>query len=217
LPYVTRWPHKRAIALAASCATLLITAAPAAAAPPGPGPAPAPSNQTTCAAVPASAPVLSVLGDQANYVLLAGGSFEGGTQGWSLNNASVVSGNEPWNVGGADDSNSLNIQPGGSATSPLVCGNNLFPTFRFFAKSAQGAPASALHVGVQYSILGGWSGYRDLGTLNSGDYTSWQPTPSLALGSLLPTGMTAQVRFVFTADNGAAWNIDDVYVDPYAR
>jgi hypothetical protein len=60
-------------------------------------------------------------------------------------------------------------------------------------------------------------GYRELGTLSAGDYSSWQPTPSLALGSLLPSGMTVSAQFVFTADQGSAWNIDDVYVDPYAR
>jgi hypothetical protein len=112
----------------------------------------------------------------------------------------------------------LNIQPGGSATSPTVCGNNLFPTFRFFGKSTPGAPASQLHVGVQWTTLWGMGGYRELGTLGSGTYTSWQPTPSLPLGSLLPAGMTVYAKFVFTADaNGGPWNIDDVYVDPYAR
>ena len=43
------------------------------------------------------------------------------------------------------------------------------------------------------------------------------PGSSLALGSLLPSGMTVSAQFVFTADQGSAWNIDDVYVDPYAR
>jgi hypothetical protein len=183
---------------------LLVTAAPAAAA-------------TTACSVPASAPVLSVLGDQANYTLLPGGSFESGTPGWSLNNASVVPGNEPWYVGASSDSNSLNIQPGGSATSLTVCGTSAFPSFRFFAKSTPGAPASALHIGVQWTTTWGMSGYRDLGTLNSGDYSAWKATPSLALGSLLPSGMTVYVRFVFTADaGGGPWNVDDVYVDPYA-
>jgi hypothetical protein len=204
LPYVIRWPHKRAVALAASCAALLVTAAPAAA-------------DTACA-LPASAPVLSVLGDQANYTLLAGGSFEDGTPGWSLNNASIDQGNEPWKVGGSSDSSSLNIQPGGSATSATGCGNSLFPSFRFFAKSTPGAAPSRLHVGVWWTTSWGMSGYRELGTLNSGDYSAWQATPSLPLGSLVPAGMTIYGRMVFTADgNGGAWTIDDVYVDPYAR
>ena len=205
MPYVIRWPNKRAVALAASCAALLVTAAPAAA------------DTTTCA-IPASTPVLSAFGDQANYTLLPGGSFEGGAPGWSLTSASVVTGNEAWNVGGSTDSSSLNIQPAGNASSPSVCGNSLFPSFRFFAKSTPGAPSSQLHVGVQWSTQWGMSGYRELGTLNSGDYSSWQLTPSLPLGSLVPAGLTLNVRFVFTADgNGGAWNVDDIYVDPYAR
>ena len=191
-------------ALAASCAALLVTAAPAAA-------------DTTCS-IPASAPVLSTFGDQANYTLLPGGSFENGAPGWSLNNASVVEGNEPWQVGGSSDSSSLTIQPGGSAIAASGCATNLFPTFRFFAKSTPGAPASQLHVGVRWTTSWGLSGYTTLGNLDSGTYTSWQPTQSLPLGSLIPSGMTVYGRIVFTADpNGGAWNVDDVYVDPYAR
>jgi hypothetical protein len=191
-------------ALAASCCALLVTAAPAAA-----------DTSSCTVTMPATSQVLSVLGDTANYTLLPGGSFEAGQPSWSLNGASVVPGNEPWYVGASTDSQSLNIQPGGSASSVTVCGNNLFPTFRFFAKAAN-ASAGQLRVGVRWSS--GWmGGYMPLGTLNAGDYSSWQPTPSLALGSLLPSGMTVSAQFVFTADQGSAWNIDDVYVDPYAR
>src|SRR5881396_2847565 len=38
--------------------------------------------------------------DPASYVLDAGGAFEDGGAGWSLDGASVVSGNEPYNVHG---------------------------------------------------------------------------------------------------------------------
>jgi hypothetical protein len=191
------------IAAAAACCAVLVTAAPA-------------SADVTSCTVPATTQALSVLGDTANYVLLPGGSFETGAPGWSLNGASIAPGNEPWHVGAPSDSQSLSIQPGGSATSMTVCGNNAFPSFRFFAKSANGSAGSTLHVGVQWSGLYG-SGYRELGTLNGSGYASWQPTPSLALGSLVPTGITLNVKFVFTADAGSAWNVDDIYVDPYAR
>jgi hypothetical protein len=206
MPYVIRWPHRRAIALAASCAALLVTAAPAAA-----------DTGSCTVSVPASAPLFSVFNDTANYTLLPGGSFETGAPGWSLNNASIVPGNEPWYLDGSGDSRSLNIQPGGSATSQTVCGNDLFPSFRFFAKMANGSPTSQLHVGVNWWT--GWGGgYMPLGTLNGSDFSSWQPTASLALGSLLPSWMTSvNAQFVFTADSGSSWNIDDVYVDPYAR
>jgi hypothetical protein len=39
----------------------------------------------------------------------------------------------------------------------------------------------------------------------------------LMLGALLQDGTTMQVRLVFDAGSGGSWNIDDVYVDPYAK
>jgi hypothetical protein len=204
LPYVIRWPNKRAVALAASCCALLVTAAPAAA-------------DTPCA-VPQSAPVFSALGDQASYALVPGGAFQDGAAGWTLNNASVVSGGEPWNVSNLSNPQSLNIQPGGSATSPTVCVSSLFPSWRFFAQSADGSSSSQLHVGVQWSDNYGHSGYIPAWNFSGSQFSSWQASSPLVLGSVLAPGYTVNVRFVFTADpNGGAWNIDDVYVDPYAR
>jgi hypothetical protein len=201
MPYVIRWPHKRVIALAASCCALLVTAAPAAAA-------------TSSCPVPQSSPVFSVLGDQANYSLVPGGSFDSSAPGWTLNNASLVSGGEPWNVSGATNPGSVSIAPGGSAKSPAVCVSSSFPTWRFFAKS-DGTPGATLQVWIQWTNNWGLTGWVPATMLQAGNYTSWQPTSALPLGSLLPAGVTLTNRFVFVA-NGGTWNIDDVYVDPYA-
>jgi hypothetical protein len=159
--------------------------------------------------------VFSTFGDTANYALVPGGNFEGSTAGWSLNGASVAQGNEPWQVGGASDSQSLNIPAGGSATSPVVCISSLFPKWRFFANAPQGG---TLHIYAQYTTSWGLSGQVWVANLYGSNYSSWQPTNALPLGSVLPAGTTANVRFVFTTDSwgGSAWNIDDVYVDPYA-
>jgi hypothetical protein len=54
-------------------------------------------------------------------------------------------------------------------------------------------------------------------SLNSGDYSSWQATPSLPLGSVLAPGQTVTVQFVFAAGSGSAWELDDVLLDPYAK
>jgi hypothetical protein len=64
---------------------------------------------------------VNALGDRAYYAPVAGGTFEDAAAGWTLNNASVVSGNEPWNVVSPTDSNSLSIAAGGSAVSPTFC------------------------------------------------------------------------------------------------
>jgi hypothetical protein len=191
--------------VAASCCALLVTAAPAAA------------DSTPCT-IPASSPAFSVLGDQASYSVVPGGTFENGAPGWSLNNASIGPGNEPWHVNSSNDSQSLSIAPGGSATSASVCVSSVFPSWRFFARSADGSSASQLHVSVIWSDNYGHTGVIPQWTFNGTNYSSWQATSSLVLGSVIPPGLTLHVQFVFSADSGGgAWNIDDVYVDPYAR
>ncbi len=226
MPYVIRMPHKRALALAASCCTLLITAAPAAAFGPMPGPGgpaqgPTGGSQSQIAAPPSVCPMpttsqaLSVIGDNASYSLLSGGDFSGPLAGWTLNNASVVSGGEPYNVSGSAKPASLSIAPGGQAASPVMCVSSLFPSWRFFAVAPNGG---RLHISAQYTTSWGQSGEVPVTDLDGSDFGSWQATNALPLGSVLMPGATANVRFVFSADqNGGAWNIDDVYVDPYAR
>lgn len=202
MPYVIRWPHKRSIALAAACGALMVSAAPAMA-------------DTPCP-MPSTATVFSQFGDNANYSLLPGGSFDGSAPGWTLNNASVVSGGEPWNVSGSSNPGSLNIQPGGSAVSPTICVSSLFPSWRFFALSGAGSWSSTLHVTALWSA-DGYSGVASVTNLSGSSFGSWEPTNSLILGSVIPVGISVNVRFVFTADSGSAWNIDDIYVDPYAK
>ncbi|MDQ6834756.1 MAG: hypothetical protein M3016_01065 [Actinomycetota bacterium] len=136
--------------------------------------------------------------------------------GWTLSNASVVSGNEPWNVNNSADSNSLSISPGGYAMSDSFCLDSTFPSYRFFAQSSS-ASRGALVTGVRWTDSSGHSGMVPINFLRSGDYTSWQLTPSYALGSALANGNTVSAQLVFYATPGASWNIDDVLLDPYAK
>jgi len=219
MPYVIRWPHKRVIASAVASLSLLVCASPAAAWGGSPyqqyqPPAPASSN----CPVPPSSSVFSALGDTASYSLMPGGSFEGPTPGWAFNGASIVAGNEPWSVNSADDSQSLNIPSGSNAVSPTFCLTSQLPSWRFFAQAGNGSWGTQLHVTALWADRYGNSGQMTATTLNGNGFTTWQATSSLPLGSVLSPGNTVNVRFVFSADsNGAAWNIDDVYVDPYAR
>jgi hypothetical protein len=195
----------------------LLGTAPAAMADPG---AQSPQNQqnqqqySSCGSV-VSNPLLSTLSDSASYAPLQGGTFEDGGTGWSYNDAAVAGGNEPWNVVSATDSQSLNIGASGSATSPTFCVDNTFPSFRFFAEN-NGA-SGRLSVTAHYRTSTGISGTQSVATLSASDYSSWQLTPSIALGSRLPAGMSASVSFTFSASNDASWNIDDVLLDPYAK
>src|SRR5206468_9610048 len=64
----------------------------------------------------------SAWGDSASYARLLNGGFEAGSTGWTLGGARVVSGNEPFFVGGnTADSHSLLLPAGSSAYSGTVC------------------------------------------------------------------------------------------------
>lgn len=224
MPYVIGRPPKRMLALAVTTLGMLMSASPALAdgygtdgqsSVPQVGAVPA-SPAASCPGVSAN-PLLGSLGDSALYAPVSGGTFEGSTSGWSLNNASVVSGNEPWNVVSATDASSLNIAPGGSATSPTFCVDNTFPSFRFFAQSLGSGRRAGLSLSARWSMANGWSGQVPVTNLSADEYGSWTATPVLPLGSVLSPGQTVSVRFVFSAGSGGAWNIDDVLLDPYAK
>jgi hypothetical protein len=88
----------------------------------------------SCQSQPTSTP-FTQWGDNNSYFLIPGGSFEGSPSqvGWTLSNASLTAGNEPFNVNSSSDSQSLTIDAGGSGTSPWFCVDNTMPSFRVFA------------------------------------------------------------------------------------
>src|SRR5207248_7693426 len=86
--------------------------------------------------------------DVANYTLNPGGSFEPGSAPWTLNGASIVSGNESADVGSPTDANSLSIPAGASATSAVICVGIGHPDIRFFARGS--SPTATLNVQVLY-------------------------------------------------------------------
>ena len=156
-------------------------------------------------------------GDQANYKLVPNGTFEGGTAGWTLTGgARVVTGNEPWKVGGAAHSRSLALPAGSSAISPASCVGLAEPTLRFFAKKNRAAllGVSTLAVSVYVKTSLGLTAAAPVGVvLGNGQ---WKPTPPLLIvANLLPLlpGDRTPVAFQFTPVLGD-WQIDDVYVDP---
>jgi hypothetical protein len=156
-------------------------------------------------------------GDRANYKLVRNGSFETGTGGWTLTGrAKVVSGNEPWKVGGASHGRSLVLPAGSTAISPVSCVGLAEPTMRFFVKKNR-APLlgiSTLAVSVYVKTSLGLVVPVPVGVvLGNGQ---WKPTPPmLIVANLLPLlpGDRTPVAFQFTPLLGD-WQIDDVYVDP---
>jgi hypothetical protein len=167
-----------------------------------------------CSAKPTPAAFSKVDGDSTQYWLAPGGDFEARSQPWSLSGrASVVSGNEPWKLAGPGGTRSLQLPPGASATSPVVCVGIEHPAIRLFAKSSGLLPTLAVTVitetslGVKVPVPAGV-------LLPSGQ---WKPSPKLiVLSSLLPLfpGDHTPVQFQVTSVGLGTWSVDDFYIDP---
>jgi hypothetical protein len=153
-------------------------------------------------------------GDSHQYKIVPGGSFEGALTDWTLmGKAKVVSGNEPWKVGGASHGKSLVLPAGSSAITAPTCVGIAEPTLRFFAKKNSGL-LSTLAVSVYVKTSLGLVVPVPVGVvLGNGQ---WKATPQmLIVANLLPLlpGDRTPVAFQFTPLLGE-WQIDDVYVDP---
>jgi hypothetical protein len=169
----------------------------------------------TCQTPPVSTP-FSQWGDTNSYYLAPGGSFEGTPDqvGWTLSGATLTSGNEPFYVNASGDSQSLTIAGGGSATSPYFCVDNTMTSLRFFAQQAAAGGDLRVQALVQTS-----DGVQtvSLADLADGSMPSWAPSqPIIGDTSGLADGQTVQVALQFSVPvSSAAWQIDDVYVDPW--
>jgi len=172
-----------------------------------------------CAAQSLSKPFLPWW-DIADYTALSGGDFEGAGDGWSMTGgAAIANGNESYYVGGSEDSRSLSLPAGASATSPAICVGLSHPTVRFFAKRQSGGWLSlaSVRVDVLFETSTGKVASLPIGVAGNGG--SWQPTsPMVVVANLLPLlpGERTPVAFRFTAQ-GANFSVDDVWVDPYGR
>jgi hypothetical protein len=167
---------------------------------------------------PGAKPVFAPWGDQHSYVLAPDGGFESGGAGWSLRGAQTVAGNETYQLNGPADSRSLALPAGSSATSPPICMSIDTPLFRFVARNA-GDPASRLRVEAVYSLLG-LVRTNVVNTVSAGP--GWEPGKQIStvlglstiVGTILPSAI--EVRFT-PLDNRGQWQVDDLYVDPFAR
>jgi hypothetical protein len=156
-------------------------------------------------------------GDSGSYFLVPGGDFESST-GWTLSGgARFVEGNEPFYVHDAADHRSLLLSSGAWTRTPSMCVDSDETTLRFFVRNT-GSVLGALVVEarVRTTVLGVTTQTSlPLGVV-LGTTQAWQPSLpvvfALSLNQLV--GGTTTVDFRFTA-LGGAWQIDDVYVDPF--
>ena len=203
-------PSRGGRRLALACTAMALLIAPAAQ-------AAAPSSPANCAGQ-SFGQTFRPWNDRGSYTVLPGGTMEGDLAGWTLSGgAATVPGNQPFRVGGALDARSLSLPAGSSATSAPICVGINYPFFRFFARNG-GSSLSSLDVEVLYLNAGGRViDSQRLGNLSG--FSSWAPTRriSLAVGRTgTGGGGEAAVAFRFTP-RGSGWQVDDVYVDPYAR
>jgi hypothetical protein len=185
--------HRRRLGIAAAVLTVLALAGPAEA------------SAEPCAPAPADKTFLPWL-DVADYVSAPEGDLESAGS-WALDGgAAVVAGNEPFQVGGAEDSASLRLPGGSSATTAPMCVGLEHPTLRFFAK---GPLLGTLKVDA---LVDGQA--LPIGAVAGGG--RWAPSLPLpiVLNNLSLLERT-DVSFRFTPLLGSSWSVDDVYVDPY--
>jgi hypothetical protein len=164
-----------------------------------------------CPPPPVSAP-FAQWGDSNTYFVVPGGTFENGQPAWTLSNAVVTAGNEPFNVSGAADNQSLTIAGGGSATSPYFCVDATMSSLRLFAD--QVATGGDLQIAALVQTPYGVASVP-VGNLADGSMEAWAPTlPITGNTSQIPGSLMVALRFSVPA-GAASWTIDDVYVDPY--
>ena len=175
------------------------------------------ASAPSCASPATSHPFLPWL-DLASYVPAPDGGFEAGAKGWGLDGAATVAENETFKVGGSADDTALRVPAGGSATSPTFCVGLEHPTARLFAKRIGGSLLSTLRVDVQFEDALGVQHSLPTGLVLGGG--TWAPTlPQLIVANLLPLlpGQHTPVTLRFVPQGLGAWQIDDVYVDPFKR
>jgi hypothetical protein len=205
VPFVTNGSRRTSRVLAAAAGLALAGFAPAAA-----QAKPDKSDAQACVVDHVLTNPFAAWGDHADYALAPGGDFETGATGWTLDDgAAVTTGNQPFDIG-APGASSLELPLGASAVSPAMCIDETYTSFRFFARN-DGSRRSALRVQVRYLDRQGRS--RDETTrLVAGD--EWSLTESLELDGAEGAEL---VEFRFTPRGRGDWQIDDLYVDPYAR
>jgi hypothetical protein len=158
-------------------------------------------------------------GDRHNYVLAPDGGFEAGGSGWALSRgAKTVAGNESYYLNDPSDSRSLSLPAGSKAVSPPICMALDTPIFRMFARNS-GDPKSRLRVEAVYRLLG-LVRTKAISTVSAG--ASWAPTQQmstvLSLATIVGTLIPSSIQIHITPlDSKGVWQVDDVYIDPFAR
>jgi hypothetical protein len=204
-PKADSMPHRRSpykLVLSAAVAAALL---PVAAAQAG----------TACSSA-APAPVFAPWSDTAQYIPFPGSSFEHGASGWSWGGkANIVS--NAGNMALMAGSHAVNIPGAGTAKSPWLCVNAATPSMRFFVRRVSGTG----NLRVQ-GVLNSPSGKISTIIMTLAADETWQPSPVLVFPPVFMAPLSAttgdlHAQFLFIADAGSVFMIDDVHLDPFKR
>ena len=154
------------------------------------------------------------------YGLAPGANFPTSSKptGWTFSKAAVVAGGNPYRP--FSDSYSLYLPANAYAITPAFCIDQMSPFSRMFAYTTtqNAAYTGGLKVELTYTdSVTRKTVTKQVAVLNQ--QTSWSPTETFPLvaGSVTPrwdsTGR-ATAKYKFTAINGTAWRIDDLFIDP---
>ncbi len=178
-----------------------------------------PANPGDCAPAGVMSKPFSPFGDTGLYTPVENGGLENGAASWALaGGATVVSGNEPWFVGGAGHSKSLNLPSGSTATTSSICIDETYTHFRVFARNTGVASGQLKIEVIYYDTKGKLISSKTFAHKNT--TTAWVPSDSIPIEIFdkHATTTVAPVAFRFSVGSkGASFQLDDVYVDPWAR
>jgi hypothetical protein len=150
--------------------------------------------------------------DLAQYTPFPGSDFEHGASGWSWGGqANIVSGDG--NTALATGSHAVQIPGAGTAKLPWLCVNVTTPSMRFFVRRVSGTGSLRVQ-----GVLNGPSGkVSSVMTLVTAD-GAWRPSPIVLFPPAFMTLLSTtgyQAQFLFVADAGTTFRIDDVQIDPF--
>jgi len=165
------------------------------------------ASAASCPPPPTPLQPFAAWGDNNQYVLTTGGSFESSATPWALSGgAKVVNDNAPNPLDSKKDSHALYLPSGAAATSLCVTAPQIFGLVRFFVKNTGSSGSLKVEVLVKGDVY-------LAGAIAAG--SSWGPTPILISDAPKYKGaVTYQVRLTAMGP-GAAFTVDDVYFDPY--
>jgi hypothetical protein len=164
---------------------------------------------------------LTAFKDRRDYFVAPAGDFEDPSlPGWELTGgAHVAAGGSSHAVMGDAQTGSLLLPPGSSATSPQMCVDLDYPTFRFFAAQLQDDTDSELAVDVIYPGLAK-NNVRQAKTFRLKARDGWRLSDSV---NLEPQRLgkhwgwrriAIRFRVVQGKKSAAAYRVDDLLVDP---